>query len=159
RPRLRIARDCRVGADRGAAARARHGPALVHLAGATAPAGGRRAAGGAAHLTRARRLPAMRRRSLLFVALATASALLAGACGGSSNTNDQASGTSTTRARTGCPPRSGTVESGADPFQVVLRRGKPTVTVPDQPASKLVVCDLVVGTGTAVQPGATVSVH
>ena len=38
-------------------------------------------------------------------------------------------------------------------------RGKPTITVPDAPATELVITDDVVGTGAEVAPDATVTVH
>ncbi len=38
-------------------------------------------------------------------------------------------------------------------------RGKPTVTVPDQPATELKIIDDVVGTGAEVKPGDSVTVH
>src|SRR5262249_27963006 len=41
----------------------------------------------------------------------------------------------------------------------ITKRGKPKVDVPKSPATQLVVCDLIVGQGTEVKPGAKVTVH
>ncbi len=51
--------------------------------------------------------------------------------------------------------------AGPDPAIVaaINERGKPNVTIPDAPATKLVITDDIVGTGAAITPGATATVH
>lgn len=50
---------------------------------------------------------------------------------------------------------------GPDPaiVKAINDRGEPKPTVPDAPATKLIITDDVVGTGAAITPGATVVVH
>ncbi len=59
------------------------------------------------------------------------------------------------------PPVATTTTKPADPAVVAAidKRGKPTVTLPDAPATDLIIVDDVVGTGAEITPGATVTVH
>jgi peptidylprolyl isomerase len=56
-------------------------------------------------------------------------------------------------------PTSAAATSGSDVQAEVEARGKPTVTVPDAPATELVITDDIEGTGDEVQAGDTVTVH
>jgi peptidylprolyl isomerase len=110
----------------------------------------------------------MRRSVPLLVALVAALALTA--CGSSSTksgagtttTGGNASTESTATPATvpDCSQATpGTTVPGADALQEVLKRGKPHVDVPKEPATELGVKDLVVGTGATVKQCATVTVH
>jgi peptidylprolyl isomerase len=92
------------------------------------------------------------RRTLACLALP---ALLLTACGD----DEQPVGTDKTPTTAAAADGSGA--SGVDPAvqAEVEDRGKPTVTVPDAPATELVIIDDVVGTGAEVTPGSTVTVH
>jgi peptidylprolyl isomerase len=52
-----------------------------------------------------------------------------------------------------------TSQGGADVLAEITARGKPTVTVPDAPATELCFIDEIVGAGEVVPAGATVTVH
>jgi peptidylprolyl isomerase len=65
---------------------------------------------------------------------------------------------------TGASVESGLPTTTVDPADAEVRaeveaRGKPTVTVPDAPATELGITDDIEGTGAAVPEGATVTVH
>lgn len=107
----------------------------------------------------------MRRSRVWFVAALAVSALGLAACG---SAND--GGGSLATGSTGSTDTSGSGSAGGSsglpsttaPDRVlaqIAQRGKPKVTVPDRPATKLTITDLIKGTGATVQPGATVLAH
>ncbi len=110
----------------------------------------------------------MRTAPLLTFALVTSLGL--GACGADDDVDPAE--TSTTKAPveldtlvdagTGleCPAKAGkTVDPGEDPTTFVEERGKPEISVPDKPATKLCTIDTFVGTGDPVVENATVTGH
>lgn len=113
-------------------------------------------------LARRLRCPAVLRRFTLrsVSVLALAALLTLSACGDDESTasrnnapaddsSNAPSGQSFDTATTTVPAALAEIEA----------RGKPTVTVPDQPATELKIIDDVVGTGTEVKPGDSVTVH
>ncbi|HEY1738781.1 MAG TPA: FKBP-type peptidyl-prolyl cis-trans isomerase [Acidimicrobiia bacterium] len=82
-----------------------------------------------------------------------AGVLIAAGCGSSStkaSTNAGAGGSTGTKAP---------AASGTNALAEIKARGKPTVTVPKQPADKLEIHDDIVGTGATVKAHDTVTVH
>ncbi|HEY3834452.1 MAG TPA: FKBP-type peptidyl-prolyl cis-trans isomerase [Acidimicrobiia bacterium] len=59
----------------------------------------------------------------------------------------------------GCGSSSSKASTKANPLAEIKARGKPTVTVPKQPADKLEIHDDIVGTGATVKAHDTVTVH
>jgi peptidylprolyl isomerase len=94
------------------------------------------------------------RRPLVLVLLPLV--VLAAACG-----DDQQTTSSVDRTPTTAPAAGATTTNPKDAAVLaeIEKRGKPTVTVPDSPATELKIVDDVVGTGEEVKPGATVTVH
>jgi peptidylprolyl isomerase len=84
------------------------------------------------------------------IAAAILPALLLAACG------DDTQDTSTSVDHT---PTTAATSADSDVQQEIEDRGKPTVTVPDAPATELVITDDIEGTGPEVAPGDTVTVH
>lgn len=85
-----------------------------------------------------------------FLASALALTTLFAACGADDDVKVDAKGDGS--ANTTLPP-------SGDALAAVTARGKPTVTVPDAPATELQIIDDIVGAGTEVPAGATVTVH
>jgi peptidylprolyl isomerase len=79
-----------------------------------------------------------------------AGALIASGCGSSSTKASTNAGDAATT-----PPAASSTNALAE----ITARGKPTVTVPKQPADKLEIHDDIVGTGATVKPHDTVTVH
>jgi peptidylprolyl isomerase len=89
--------------------------------------------------------------------LALATAVLVTGCGDDSTQSTR----SVDRTPTSAPAATTTSLSPKDAavLEKITKRGKPTVTVPPAPATKLEITDDIVGTGAEVKPGATVTVH
>lgn len=96
----------------------------------------------------------MRRRSL--AAGAILSALFLGACGSPAPTTAPPT---TTAAEPTNTAADATTTTGRSALDEVTKRGKPTVTVPDAPATELKITDDVVGTGPALAEGDGATVH
>ncbi|MFM7070105.1 MAG: FKBP-type peptidyl-prolyl cis-trans isomerase [Actinomycetes bacterium] len=86
------------------------------------------------------------------ISLAVLAVLAAGVIvAGCSKSDDSAVATTTTSSK----PTSG----GKDMTEEITKRGKPEVDVPSAPATALKVTDIIEGTGDAVQPTDSVTVH
>lgn len=96
------------------------------------------------------------------VALTAVSALVVGgvALGACGSANDGGAVTSapTSAAAAGTAPTTAAASNDAV-LAEIDKRGKPQVTVPAEPATKLEVKDIIPGTGETVQQGATVTAH
>jgi peptidylprolyl isomerase len=86
---------------------------------------------------------------------AVAAALVAVAACGSSSSHSTATLNPQSTARDSNP----TVAPGGDALAAITARGKPKVTVPSAPATKLEIHDDIVGTGATVKPHDQVTVH
>jgi peptidylprolyl isomerase len=100
------------------------------------------------------------------VALAASGALVLGACGSAGDGGAATSAPPTTQAAAASqsptsqsPTSAASASNEAAVLAEIEKRGKPTVTVPAQPATKLEIKDLIAGTGETVKPSATVTAH
>src|SRR6185437_10036322 len=89
----------------------------------------------------------------LICSVALIGAIAAAGCGSSSS---KSSSTGSAGQQSG--PTT-TASSGSNALAQITARGKPTVTVPKAPATKLELHDDVVGTGAVVKPHDSVTVH
>ena len=106
--------------------------------------------------------------SLQAVALCAIGILAVSACSESSTDaspggtggGSAAAGAAKATCHTNNPPERGKdLAPGADPAAAVAARTKPAVVVPKNPTNRLISSEMIIGTGDAVGPGSTVTVH
>lgn len=101
----------------------------------------------------------MIRRTLVLVALSALSVLVFAGCGDDGQDTQSVDRTPTSAAPAGSEGSDAGSSAELSGLAEIEQRGKPPVTVPDAPATELGITDDIEGTGPAVAPGDTVTVH
>lgn len=104
----------------------------------------------------------MHRRLATILVPLLALGLTLAACGDDTRSVESGSGNDTTASTTTEQSQETNMADQSDSAATLAEideRGKPTVTVPDQPATELLITDDIVGDGAEVKPGDQVTVH